>query len=116
NISLPKIIGGPSLMGIFWFLYKVFDNYAWKCRLFRIINLVKTPILEGKWSGEYHSKRRGKETNEIINNDGETKLTIKQNWTSISIIQETDGSKSWSEVAGIFINSNSGIALNYQYY
>lgn len=115
NISFPDIIGGPSLMGIFGFFYWVFDNYAWKWKLFRRIHLVKTPILEGVWCGEYYSKRRCQETNKIIETEGEVELTIKQNWTTISVIQENESSKSCSEVAGIATNDNMGVVLNYQY-
>lgn len=115
NISFPDIIGGPSVIGIFWFLFWAFDNYAWKWKLFRKIHLVKTPILEGVWRGKYYSKRRCQETNNIIETEGDAKFTINQNWTTISIIQQSKSSKSCSEVAGIAINDNMGIVLSYQY-
>lgn len=115
NISFPKFFNGPSMMSIFWLFYWIFDNYAWKCDLFRKINLIKTPILEGRWNGKYHSEQRCKKTNEIIKSEGEVELIIKQNWTTLSIIQKSKNSKSCSEFAGIAINDNMGIVLNYQY-
>jgi hypothetical protein len=114
NISFPYI-GEPSLMGLFWGLYKIFDKYAWKCNLLRRIGIVKTPILEGNWKGNYHSKRRCDKTNEILENTGEVELTIEQTWTKIRIKQASDTSTSCSELAGIAINDNMGIVLRYQY-
>ena len=60
-------------------------------------------------------KRRCQETNKIIETEGEVELTIKQNWTTISVIQENESSKSCSEVAGIATNDNMGVVLSYQY-
>lgn len=105
----------PSTMALFGLLYKVFDLYLWKCKLIRKFKISKIPILEGKWEGKYHSVRRGEDKNDVIRADGEVGFTIKQTWTKINIIQESEKSTSCSEIAGISINDNMGIVLRYQY-
>lgn len=105
----------PSAMALFGLLYKVFDLYLWKCEIIRKLKISKIPILEGDWKGNYHSVRISEEKNDEIRTEGEVGFTIKQTWTKISIIQESEKSTSCSEIAGISINDNMGIVLRYQY-
>jgi len=118
NITFPLSALGIcdfSLMGLFWLLYKLFDKYVWKCKALRKIGVVKTPILEGNWKGEYDSRRRCDKTNKILEKSGEVELTIEQTWTKIRIKQVNDTSISFSELAGIAIDDNMGTVLRYQY-
>lgn len=113
NISWATYIDGPSTMVFFGFFCWFFDSFAWKWKIFRVINLVQTPNLNGVWRGEYSSSYINEETG--LNKKGDVELRIEQTWTSIRIISENGKSVSCSEIAGIAINDNMGIVLRYQY-
>jgi hypothetical protein len=76
NFTQSLFIKLPSVTGIFWAAYWIFNNYAWKFKIFRknyyfAKSLIQTPILEGNLKGNYYFKRRCPYTNKIIENKGE---------------------------------------------
>lgn len=113
EISIPSYIDGPSTLVIFGILYWFFEKYAWKWIIFRHINFIKTPNLNGKWNGTYCSSYKCEETGKKI--VGKTVFKIEQSWTKIRIISENKKSISYSQMAEILTNDNMGILLKYQY-
>ncbi|MCD2348879.1 Cap15 family cyclic dinucleotide receptor domain-containing protein [Clostridium guangxiense] len=110
-IPLSISISSASLSA-FLVLYKLFDKYFWKWKLIRFIFKIKTPILSGDWEGEYESSY--KKDGERVN--GTVKINISQTWSKISIRCLNSGSsKSYSQIAGIFIKHSKGIVLKYEY-
>ena len=97
--DIPYIREIPTFGVVFMAVFYLFDRYLWKYKS------SKVPNLNGDWEGKI----------ETSHNDGEeidVKVTIKQTWSSISIILETANSRSKSEVASIMSKSR----LVYQFF
>lgn len=107
--SLPYINHIPYIPQISTFgvvfiaLFYLFDRHLWKSKLSK---LSKIPNINGDWEGKIETSHNGREEIDV-------KVTIKQTWSSISIILETANSRSKSEVASI---SMSKSRLVYQYF
>ena len=104
--SLPYINHIPYIPQISTFgvvfiaLFYLFDRRLWKSKLSKI------PNINGDWEGKIETSHNDREEIDV-------KVTIKQTWSSISIILETANSRSKSEVASI---SMSKSRLVYQYF
>jgi|GEM_PF-477780 len=100
----------PSISSIFIFgslfaaFYYLLDRLAWKICVMGF-SCSKIPNLSGEWIG--HIKSSHKEGTAI-----DAKVKIEQTWTSISIILETEKSKSKSFTASI-LTSESRIFYHY---
>jgi hypothetical protein len=108
NFTLPWWIKAPSVFLLYGALYKLFDIKLWKWNVFKRIGAVKTPNLNGNWSGHLISSYN-KQTSYEAN------IRIIQNWTKISIVLTTKTSSSHSLVAGIVTENPEQNILNYQY-
>lgn len=98
NIELPFYIELPiSVIAIYSLLFSLFDKYLWKLKIFRILGIIKSKDISGKWSG-YIKSSYNKFSNEIP-----SELSIKQRGTSIKIYGKFNESKSCS------IHENFGI-------
>ncbi len=109
-VEIPWWIESPSVIGFYGVLYTVFDKYLWKKRFFRFIGGIKTPILEGDWSGKILSSSKHALTPIAIK-----KFRIKQTWSRISFFLATETSESYSFVASMTIDQFDTPRIHYQY-
>jgi hypothetical protein len=107
KFSLPWWIESPSVLGLYGFLFIIFNNWFWKILI--MIGIIKTPNLNGIWEGGLKTSFDG--------SDSEIQSTLKifQNWTRIKIILTTKKSSSHSEAASLVIEPPEGKYLSYQY-
>lgn len=109
HLSVPWWMEGPSCLAFYGALYAFFDKHLWKCRFTRELGLVRTPNLNGRWSGylissfDHHAKHH-----EVV-------VLIFQTWTQISVFLKTSASVSHSCVAVVQASDPEGVALVYQY-
>lgn len=107
--SIPWWIDAPSVAGFYSLLFVAFDRFLWRCRIVRSLKLVSTPNIIGKGTGIL---RTSYDSNEM---DYKAVLTIRQTWSRISIVLETDQSRSRSVVASINPDAPEGCVLSYEY-
>ena len=107
KISLPWWVESPSVLFFYGLLFIIFDKWLWQ--YFKTINLIKTPNLNGKWTGYLKSSFSNHKL------EVKAKIRIFQTWTKIKILLITNKSLSYSEVASIVINTPEGKYLSYQY-
>src|SRR5258708_26271243 len=70
---------GPSILFVFGLLYAAFKRVIWKATLLHKLGVVKTPVLNGRWTGFVVSSHDGhKERREVT-------AHITQNWTDIAV-------------------------------
>jgi len=109
QVTVPWWVDAPSVMGFYGVLYKVFDKWLWRTPVFRQIGLVKVPCIEGVWEG-YVSSSFDEHQNQYA-----VVVTIRQTWTEVSLVLQSQHSRSHSLVASI-IGGQSGYPwLNYEY-
>jgi hypothetical protein len=108
SISVPWWLDAPATMGFYSIFYTAFDRWAWKLPILRILGL-KTPILEGRWTGEVVSSydERAKSTR--------MEVDIVQTWTKIKVSLETPNSRSHSLIAGVVTEAQGGSLVTYEY-
>lgn len=102
-------ISAPSVMGIFGLLYKLFDKWIWSATVLRKLLIVKVPDLRGIWNGHIITS---------FDNHGPQRpitISIAQRWRQISIILNSEHSKSHSLTASILLNDAHGPTLTYEY-
>jgi len=109
QFTLPWWIDAPSVIGFYGLVYAIFNKYLWRWRILRTIGVVKVPDLNGTWSGYVASSFDQHATKY------DATIRIFQNWTRISIILETNYSKSSSLIAAIVTKDPSGTVLSYEY-
>ncbi|MFQ5853803.1 MAG: hypothetical protein ACE5JU_24865 [Candidatus Binatia bacterium] len=103
------LVGPPSALAIFAGLYRIFDNYLWKVRFFRIMLFVSRPDLNSKWEVEILSPPRNTQPGLA----GE--LRVCQTWSKISITLDTNISQSRSLTAAITHLAPHSIKLTNEY-
>ena len=97
---IPYIPQMSVFVAVFMLFFYTFDRYLWKLKFFN------NPNLGGKWNGNIKtSHSKGKEI--------DVEVTIKQTWSSISIVLKTSDSKSKSKTASISLSESR---LVYQYF
>lgn len=109
HFTLPWWFDAPSVIGFYVLLYSIFNKYLWRWRILRTIGVVKTPNLDGVWKGYVASSFDEHATKY------DATLKIFHNWTRISIILETNYSKSSSLVAAIVTEDPMNMVLSYEY-
>ena len=107
KISLAWWIESPSVLFFYGLFFIIFDKWLWQ--YFKKIKFVKTPNLNGEWSGNLKSS--------FDSHSAEVEATLKifQTWTRIKILLTTNQSSSQSETASIVIDVPEGNYLSYQY-
>jgi hypothetical protein len=110
EIKIPWFIETPSAITIYGILLLIFNKYAWKWRYIKWIFSIKTPNLNGPWTGYI---RTDWNNNSI---ETEAKLEIYQNWTQIKICLYTSNSSSYSKTASIITDDPESYILSYQYF
>lgn len=109
SIPLPWLVNAPSVMGLYALFYRIFDKYLWRKEFFQKIGLVSLPDLNGAWEGHISSSFDNHEVKK------EATLNIRQSWTQISIILETENSRSSSLMTIINTNNPNEIDIHYEY-
>jgi len=109
NFAMPWWIDAPSVMGFYGLLCFAFDSFLWKIKVLHSIGVVRIPNFNGIWTGCVLSSFSQHGDNHM----GE--LIIRQSWSNISIVLESDLSKSYSIAASISINNPYGTTLSYTY-
>lgn len=104
--SPPTWLDVPGAFTIFGFLSWWFDHQVWRWPLIRKLG-VKTPILEGSWSGATRSSF------DDFDRRYPVRMIIQQTWTEISISVETDRSRSYSMTASIEVGPESILVYSF---
>lgn len=90
SINIPWFIGTPSIMGVYAFLFYLFDKYLWKFKIFKKLGIVIGDDLNGKWVGIIKSSY------DDFQKDIYAELNIVQTASSIKIHGKFNESKSVS--------------------
>ena len=109
NFELQGLISITSAVGMYKILYYVFDHFIWKWRLFRKIDLVTVPDLNGRWSGTIKSSYKPDAQNYQID------VFITQQWSKILVRLEAEKSYSKSIAASFLTDDPSSPELVYVY-
>ena len=107
SVQWPWWAEAPSVVGVFRLLYGIFDRWLWRMKLLHRLGVVRIPNLNGIWDAEGVTSFEGEKY--------KAKVIINQTWTHISIIMETQFSRSHSLTASILINQPEGSTLSYEY-
>lgn len=104
----PSWLDVPSAGGFYGIGYAILRHYGWRWAWLRSLGLIRTPILDGAWSGEVqtsfdaHSKRHS------------ITVEIDQDWTHILIRLKSQYSTSRSLIAALTVDGET--ILSYEYY
>lgn len=99
----------PTSWGVFLLLFLGFDRYLWKMRLVRWMFGLRVPNLSGVWSGSLYSSYDEQAVEHPVT------VTVDQDWTRISIVLETDTSRSVSVSAAITERVADPTSFSYEY-
>ena len=108
--ALPWWIEAPSVIGFYGILHKCFETSLWRNKYIRKIFGIKTPIMDGNWSGTITSHSTHATSPIPIE-----KFCIKQTWTHIGIYLETKTSESYSFEASMNVDEFGTARVHYQY-
>lgn len=100
NLQFASFIDITTAAMWIWITYEIFDKIIWKIPIFGI------PNLSGEWIGNY--------TSTTFKANGVSKIKIKQTWTHMVIVQKTENSMSYSEIASLDFRKIQAV-LKYQY-
>ncbi len=98
-----------TIMGIYGFLYLLFGKHLWKAGFLRFLRLIRTPNLSGEWMGKI------KLSSKWLGKTKDAKITIRQSWTRIAVVFETDNTRARSIIASILIKEPEGPVLSFEY-
>jgi hypothetical protein len=99
----------PSGFVIYALLYVLFDRFAWRWRLLRVIGLVRIPYVGGDWNAQLRS------SHSEMRKEHPAVLRIEQTWTSIRLTVDGARSFSASEMALIRSISESVHEVRWEY-
>lgn len=105
----PWWVSAPSMLGVYSILMWAFDHHLWKIGLLRRLNLVSIPNLNGNWVGEIESSF------DQVGQMQAVSVIVKQRWSKMVILLETEHSQSRSIVANVRISEPAYPELTYQY-
>ncbi len=108
--ALPWWIEAPSVIGFYGILHKWFETKLWRNNFIRKITSIKTPIVDGDWSGTITSH-----SNHANGPIQIKKFCIKQTWTHLLIYLETETSESFSFEASMNVDEFGTARIHYQY-
>ncbi|MES3017419.1 MAG: hypothetical protein V4721_06550 [Bacteroidota bacterium] len=108
--ALPWWIEAPSVIGFYGILHRWFEKKLWRNKYIRKFFRIKTPIIDGDWSGSI--------TSHSTHANGQIpikKFCIKQTWTHVVIYLETETSESYSFEASMNVDEFGTARIHYQY-
>lgn len=97
-------LAAPSSGALFAGLLWVFDRFLWRIPL--ISRVIGIPDLNGEWKGKVR-RQSGLPL--------QVRITITQRFHQLSIVLESDQTRSRSEVAGMFVEDPRQMTVNYTY-
>ena len=97
----------PSIALVFGVSYWAFDNWLWRLRFLRFLQLISVPDLRGTWKGTVASSYTEFEHQQPVT------VAIEQTWTKIAVRLNAAESRSWSLTASILTNAPEGLVLTY---
>jgi hypothetical protein len=103
------LVDSVGALGAFGLLYKAFDLWAWRWRLFRLTGVVEVPVVAGRWVGQLKSSSDGHSTTY------DAALEIKQSFNRVTVAMYFANSRSASVVAGFAEEPDGTLALHYEY-
>jgi hypothetical protein len=103
----PAWLDVPSTVGLYGLGYKYLSDRAWKWRVLRNPGFVRTPDLAGVWKGKVRTSFDDHATSHPVT------VTIRQNWTEISISLKSDSSESKSEIASLLVGDETILTYDY---
>ena len=109
NCEIPWWLGIPGIFSIYGGLYYVFAVLLWKLHFFRVLFFIKTPILEGLYSGVLKS------SHDKFKSEMKTDIEIAQTWDRILICLKTESSHSCSQSCSISIKDQPNPTISYLY-
>ena len=112
QIEAPWWIGPPDTMALYALFYWVFDRFVWKWRITRVLGLTRVPDLSGYWRGHVQPAA-APGASAGLSTPIEITLSIKQTWTAILVMAETNQSRSHSLSAAIVVADHEGISYEY---
>lgn len=111
NVNItPSVMSLAGAAAVFGVLYWIFDRFAWRWPLMRL--LVKVPHLAGEWKCE------GRTVDPQDPNAGQAwkaTITIAQSWDKIRVHLKTAQSGSDSIAAALIVDDVEGYRLLYNY-
>ena len=107
--KLTFLVDSVGILGAFGLLYKAFDLWAWRWRVFRLARVVEVPIVAGRWVGQLTSSQDGHSTTY------DAALEIKQSFNRVAVAMYFASSRSASVVAGFAEEPDGTLALHYEY-
>lgn len=103
----PAWVDVPSTIGLYGLGYQWFRRRLWKVSWLRALGASRTPMLEGKWTGtvttsfdEFAAKHQ-------------VSVEIFQDWTEISVILNSETSRSHSVIASLAVEDETAIGYEY---
>lgn len=71
-----------SPLAAYGILYGLFDKYAWHWPMFRLLGIVSTPDVRGRWLGEQHSSFKSKDGKRLASR---VIMEIKQTFGEVNV-------------------------------
>ncbi len=109
NREIPWWIGLPGIFSIYGTLYYGFKTWLWQWKFFRAIFFIRTPNIQGSYSGIIKSSY------DNFKSEKEVDIKILQSWDRIVINQKTESSHSFSQSCSISINDQDIPTISYLY-
>lgn len=107
--KLPSVLESPSPLFIFGVLVLVFERWLWRIPGLRSLGIVKTPDLNGTWTGTLRS------SHDELATEYPVTIAIDQEWLRMRVVFRTETSASHSTMAGVFVDDPLGTVLAYEY-
>lgn len=102
-------LDGLGALGAYGVLYKLFDRWAWRWPLFRILRVVDVPDMSGRWRGELRSSRADQPSIPSV-------VEIEQEFSRARVHMYFGRSRSYSVMAQFVRDANGVAALHYEYH
>ncbi|PAD72829.1 hypothetical protein [Paenibacillus campinasensis] len=109
GFTTPWWLDAPAVAGFYTIYYRLFDTLLWKCTWFGKMGIIKTPDLNGTWSGYFLTSYDEHSTQK------EAEIEIKQTWTRMLVVFKNGTSSSKSMTSSIITTDADGLVLSYQY-
>jgi SMODS-associating 2TM, beta-strand rich effector domain len=106
--SIPFYVEIPGTFTLYGVLLEVLRSYCWRWKWLRSTGIVSVPDLDGEWHGHVTSSFGQAAKQHPV------KVNISQNWTHMAIHLRTDGSRSRSVVASLYVADDETV-LSYIY-
>lgn len=108
-IALTWFLELTSPMFFFALLNHWFEHTLWKCSVFKKLNWVSAPNINGEWNAEFAT------SHDDFKEVHSGKVIIKQSWSRIGVAVTTSSSRSISEISNLTVDASGKTWLIYTY-